>query len=34
LIDALYGGLMLERLYRRGVMQYRLVAARRTAASG
>jgi SAM-dependent methyltransferase len=34
LIDSLYGGLMLERLYRRGLMQYRLVAARRTAASG
>jgi SAM-dependent methyltransferase len=34
LIDALYGGLMLEQLYRRGLMQYRLVAARRTAASG
>ena len=34
LIDALYGGLMLERLYRRGLMRYRLVAARRTAASG
>jgi SAM-dependent methyltransferase len=34
LIDSLYGGLMLERLYRRGFMQYRLVAAQRTAASG
>ena len=34
LIDSLHGGLMLERLYRRGLMQYRLVAARRTAASG
>jgi SAM-dependent methyltransferase len=34
LIDSLYGGLMLEQLYRRGLMQYRLVAARRTAASG
>ena len=34
LIDALYGGLILERLYRRGLMRYRLVAARRTAASG
>jgi SAM-dependent methyltransferase len=34
LIDSLYGGLMLERLYRRRLMQYRLVAARRTAASG
>jgi SAM-dependent methyltransferase len=34
LIDSLYGGLMLERLYRRGLMRYRLVAARRTAASG
>jgi SAM-dependent methyltransferase len=34
LIDSLYGGLMLERLYRRGLMQYRLVAARRTEASG
>jgi SAM-dependent methyltransferase len=34
LIDSLHGGLMLERLYRRGLMRYRLVAARRTAASG
>jgi SAM-dependent methyltransferase len=34
LIDSLHGGLMLERLYRRGLMQYRLLAARRTAASG
>ena len=34
LIDSLYGGLLLERLYRRGLMQYRLVVARRTAASG
>jgi SAM-dependent methyltransferase len=33
LIDSLYGGLMLERLYARGVMQYRLVVGRRTAAS-
>jgi SAM-dependent methyltransferase len=28
LIDSLYGGLMLERLYRRGLMRYRLVVAR------
>ena len=28
-LDALHGGLMLERLYRRGVMQYRLLVARR-----
>ncbi len=28
-LDALHGGLMLERLYRRGAMQYRLVVARR-----
>ena len=34
LIDSLHGGLMLERLYRRGLMRYRLVAARRKAASG
>ena len=34
LIDSLHGGLMLERLYGRGLMHYRLVAARRTAASG
>ena len=34
LIDSLHGGLMLERLYRRSLMRYRLVAARRTAASG
>lgn len=34
LIDSLHGGLMLERLYRRGLMRYRLVAARRTVASG
>jgi hypothetical protein len=30
----LHGGLMLERLYQRGLMRYRLVAARRRAASG
>ena len=34
LIDSLHGGLMLERLYQRGLMCYRLVAARRRAASG
>ena len=34
LIDSLHGGLMLERLYRRGVMRYRLVVARRKEASG
>ena len=34
LIDSLYGGLMLERLYQRGLMHYRLIAARRTGASG
>jgi SAM-dependent methyltransferase len=34
LIDSLHGGLMLERLYRRGVMRYRLVLARRREASG
>jgi SAM-dependent methyltransferase len=34
LIDSLHGGLMLERLYRRGVMRYRLMAARRMEASG
>ncbi len=34
LIRSLHGGLMLERLYRRGVMQYRLVVARRTESSG
>ena len=34
LIDSLHGGLMLERLYQRGLMCYRLVAARRKAASG
>lgn len=28
-LDALHGGLMLERLYRRGMMQYRLLVARR-----
>ena len=28
LVDSLYGGLMLERLYRRGVMRYRFVLAR------
>jgi SAM-dependent methyltransferase len=30
LMDALHGGLMLERLYRRGLIQYRLLIARRT----
>lgn len=34
LIDSLHGGLMLERLYRRGVMRYRLVLARRRESSG
>jgi SAM-dependent methyltransferase len=34
LIDSLHGGLMLERLYRRGLMRYRLVLGRRTEASG
>jgi SAM-dependent methyltransferase len=34
LIDSLHGGLMLERLYRRGLMRYRLMVAQRTAASG
>jgi SAM-dependent methyltransferase len=34
LIDSLYGGLMLERLYRRGVMRYRMVVARRKESSG
>jgi hypothetical protein len=34
LIDSLHGGLMLERLYRRGVMRYQLVLAQRTEASG
>ena len=34
LIDSLHGGLMLERLYRRGVMRYRLVLARRKEAFG
>ena len=34
LIDSLHGGLMLERLYRRGLMRYRLMVARRTEASG
>ena len=33
LIDSLHGGLMLERLYQRRLMRYRLVVARRTAAS-
>jgi SAM-dependent methyltransferase len=33
LVDSLHGGLMLERLYRRGVMQYRLVVARRPASA-
>jgi SAM-dependent methyltransferase len=28
-LDALHGGLMLERLYRRGMMEYRLIVARR-----
>jgi SAM-dependent methyltransferase len=30
-IDSLYGGLMLERLYARGAMQYRMIVARRSA---
>ena len=34
LIDSLHGGLMLERLYLRGVMRYQLVLARRREASG
>jgi SAM-dependent methyltransferase len=29
LVESLHGGLMLERLYRRGVMEYRLLVARR-----
>jgi SAM-dependent methyltransferase len=33
LVESLHGGLMLERLYRRGLMEYRLLVARRPAAS-
>jgi SAM-dependent methyltransferase len=34
LVDALHGGLMLERLYRRGVMRYRLMITRRVNDTG
>jgi SAM-dependent methyltransferase len=34
LLDALHGGLALERLYRRGLMEYRLIVAGRTASLG